>query len=371
MTLMQRIQRAGQGVEPGWEDRDVERVWQGLKRKRRRRAVAATAGVASLVGIAVLALFVVPGRHAVVRPVVQPTDGTVRFADGSTAAPSGGPEASLAVVEDTPERTVVALARGGARFDVVPRSGRVFSVRAGAVTVTVLGTAFSVERVADRVGVTVTRGAVHVDWGAGARRVAAGEDGWFPPLVVSPAAPEEPAVVPATEEPAVVPATEAPAVRHKRKSAEDGAGAAPAEPTTAPTETTGEPAAPAVPDAAKLLADADRARLTGRYEEGVALLRRLVREHPDDQRAPLAAFSLGRILLGELHRPAQAAMAFARARALAPDGPLAEDALAREVEAWARAGDLDRARARGAEYLRAYPNGARAADVTEAVRPNR
>ena len=366
MTLMQRIQRAGQGVEPEWDDRDVERVWQGLKRKRRRRAVAATAGVASAAAIAVLAMFVVPGRQAVVGPVVRSAaapapqqDGTLRFADGSIAVSWGGHEGSLAVVEDTPGRVVVALARGGARFDVVPRAGRVFSVRAGAVTVTVLGTAFSVERVADRVGVTVTRGTVQVDWGAGSRRVAAGDDGWFPPLVVSPAT---------AEKPAVVPPNEAGPVRHKQKPAGDDA-AAPA-PTAAP-EPTDASTAPGEPDAAKLLADADRARLAGRYEEGVALLRRLVREHQDDQRAPLAAFSLGRILLGDLHRPAQAAMAFARARALAPDGPLAEDALAREVEAWAQSGDLDRARARGDEYLRVYPNGTRAADVNEAVRSNR
>jgi transmembrane sensor len=373
MTSMERIQRAGQSLDPGWEERDVERVWQGLKRKRRRRAVAVAAGVASAAGIAVLAMFVVPGRHAVVGPVVQSgparkpalkpapkPEGTLRFADGSTAVSSGN-ESSLAVVEDTPRRVVVALAKGGARFDVVPRAERVFSVRAGAVTVTVLGTAFSVERVADRVGVAVTRGLVQVDWGAGSRRVAAGGDGWFPPLVVSP--------------PAVVPADEAGPIRHKRKPATDDIDAAPAPPSpesaAAPAETAAEPTAPGEPDPAKLLADADRARLAGRHEEGVALLRRLVREHPNDQRAPLAAFSLGRILLGDLHRPAQAAMAFARARALAPNGPLAEDALAREVEAWTRAGDLDRARARGDEYLRVYPNGSRAADVTEAVRPNR
>ena len=98
------------------------------------------------------------------------------------------------------------------------------------------------------------------------------------------------------------------------------------------------------------MADADRARLAGRFEEGASLLERLVREHPGDPRAPLAAFSLGRVLLGELGRPADAARAFARARALAPDGPLADDALAREAEAWARAGDPERARAREAEH---------------------
>ena len=119
--------------------------------------------------------------------------------------------------------------------------------------------------------------------------------------------------------------------------------------------------------ASALLADADRARLAGRFEEGASLLRRLVRDYPGDQRAPLAAFSLGRLLLGELGRPAEAARAFARARALAPVGPLAEDALAREAEAWARAKQLERARARAAEYLRAYPGGRRVADVNDVI----
>jgi transmembrane sensor len=362
MTLMQRIRRAGQEVQPGWDERDVERVWQGLKRKRRRRAVAAGAGVAAVAsaGVALWALLVLPGRGAGVgpaglsspqaaspqaaapkAPAPQPGhDEPMRFADGSTAMPLGARETSLAVVEDTPQRVVVALAKGGARFDVIPRPGRLFLVRAGEVTVSVLGTAFSVERVADRVGVAVTRGAVQVDWGVGARRMAAGEDGWFPPLVVSP---------PTGAADADAKGKASRPVRH--------GGAARKLATSAPPSTVAESTAPAVPpaadqhaDAAKLMADADRARLAGRFEDGAALLQRLIREHPGDPRAPLAAFSLGRLLVGELGRPAEAAQAFARARALAPDGPLANDALAREAEAWARAGDPDRARAREAEY---------------------
>ena len=77
--------------------------------------------------------------------------------------------------------------------------------------------------------------------------------------------------------------------------------------------------------------------------------------------------TLGRPPLGELGRPVGAALAVARARALAPEVPLAEDALAREAEAWARAKQLDLARARATEYLRAYPGGRRAADVNEVI----
>ena len=108
-----------------------------------------------------------------------------------------------------------------------------------------------------------------------------------------------------------------------------------------------------------LLAAADAARLQGRAQEGAALLRRIVQHHRADPRAPLAAFTLGRVLLMELAQPRQAAAAFAEARALAPHGPFAEDALAREVEAWAKAGDDAKARARAQDYLRAYPSGRR------------
>src|SRR6185436_1564482 len=63
--------------------------------------------------------------------------------------------------------------------------GRSFSVAAGGVTVTALGTVFTVDRVEDRVGVVVTRGEVLVDWRLGTRHLRAGEDGWFPPLVIA------------------------------------------------------------------------------------------------------------------------------------------------------------------------------------------
>jgi len=47
------------------------------------------------------------------------------------------------------------------------------------------------------------------------------------------------------------------------------------------------------------------------------------------RRAPLAAFTLGRMLLMELANPTEAAGAFAEARRLSPHGPLAEAALAK------------------------------------------
>src|SRR5262249_40185775 len=102
----------------------------------------------------------------------------------------------------------------------------------------------------------------------------------------------------------------------------------------------------------ELLMAADVARLSHHAADAVEPLGRLVRDHAHDPRAPLGAFTLGRVLLEELGRPRAAAAAFLDVARLAPDGPLVPDALAREVEAWSRAGEVDRARARAEEYLR-------------------
>jgi len=116
-------------------------------------------------------------------------------------------------------------------------------------------------------------------------------------------------------------------------------------------------------DAADLLMAADTARLSGHPAEAVPYLDRIVRSHGDDPRAPLAAFTLGRVLLDELGRPGDAIGAFARARARG--GPLAEDALAREVEAASRAGSPARSHELALLYRQLYPNGRRAKAVSK------
>jgi transmembrane sensor len=112
-----------------------------------------------------------------------------------------------------------------------------------------------------------------------------------------------------------------------------------------------------------LLLAADVARLGGRPDRAVAPLQRLMADHPFDPRAPLGAFTLGRTLLEQLGRPREAARAFATARRLDRGGTLTQDALAREVESWAGAGDADQAHERALEYERLYPNGRRMAAV--------
>jgi transmembrane sensor len=115
-------------------------------------------------------------------------------------------------------------------------------------------------------------------------------------------------------------------------------------------------------DTTDLLLASDTTRLGGYPAEAVPYLERVVRQHTSDPRSSLASFTLGRVFLDELGRPREAAEAFARARRAG--GPLAEDALAREVEAASRAGDTTGSRELAREYLTRYPKGRRLKAVT-------
>jgi outer membrane protein assembly factor BamD (BamD/ComL family) len=104
-----------------------------------------------------------------------------------------------------------------------------------------------------------------------------------------------------------------------------------------------------------LLTAGDRAQLLGHPHQALGFYDQILRENPGDPRAPEAAFIAGRLLLHALDRPRLAAERFAQARRLAPHGPMAEDALAQEIESWARAGQTARARARAEEFRALYP----------------
>jgi transmembrane sensor len=342
--LMQQIANAGARMDTGLSDRDVERLVAGGGRRRRRRRLRRLALAGAAMGGIGLAVVLgtprAPGPAPLTTSVPLRADRptaearTLRLADGSTATPLDA-TSEIAVADPAAEHLGLTLARGRARFQVTRNPARSFVVRAGGVTVTVIGTVFTVERVADRVGVSVERGTVRVGWGVGTAVLGEGQSGWYPPLVVSTAGAPKPAPArPASARP---------------------------QPAVAAPDSVVAP--PVRESAEQLLLQADRERLAGRAEAGVELLRRLLRDHGDDPRAPLAAFTLGRVLLIDLARPQEAAVAFAEVRRLSAGGPFAEDALAREVEAWSKAGQAARARERAQEYLREYPGGRRASAV--------
>lgn len=279
------------------------------------------AGWAALAGVAVVAsALVLVHRRPPVAPLAQaaPAPHPMVLNDGSEIEADAA-QPAIQIAEQTPTRTTVRLSQGAARFRVRHDPRRTFRVDAGLVRIEDLGTVFQVAHQPDgRVRVSVSQGRVAVVWPGGGSRVelGAGDDRTFGPA-------DAPAVA------AVPPVSRASA----------------------------EGRAPGATGPAHLLLAADSARRSGHPAAAVAPLKRLVALYPADPRAPSAAFTLGWVLLAELGRPREAALAFSEAERLAPRGTLAQDAAARVVEAWRKAGDERRAQAAARHYERAYPDG--------------
>ncbi len=381
--IEQAARAARERVSLRWDDARVEALLSRTKARGRRRtvyrvALASAAMIALAAGLSALW----PGgdaREPIARPAEAPReDRVLHLADGSTVTLLGA-DAEVVVMRVSEEEIQLRLDRGAARFDVVPGLPREFRVEAGEVSVAVVGTVFEVRREGDGAHVRVLEGRVRVGWPIDREALlSAGEAARFPRPDQEASAPRAAhrAPEPARSEPArsepvpVVAPDEAQPVRTARRAPRR----AERQDAWMALAESGE-----YEEAARLLEADDRAiesasldvlllasdtmRLTGQPDRALDYLDRAAVLAESDARAPLVAFTRGRLLLTALSRPYDAAEAFARARALAPRGSLAMDALAREVEARAQAGDAVAARARAEEYVARYPNGLRLAAV--------
>jgi transmembrane sensor len=192
---------------------------------------------------------------------------------------------------------------------------------------------FRVEREGELTHVSVERGHVGVTWPGGNQELRAGQQGTFPPAT-------------ATDSPAprgsALGQTWTQLAKAGDYKAAYQAFQTQSQPLTGPEE---------------LMLAADSARLSGHAAEAIPHLSRVYRDFPRDAQAPLAAFTLGRILADQLGRPSQAAEAFRAARGLSATGPLASDAMAREVECLVQAGNGSQAREVAGSYLKLFPRG--------------
>jgi transmembrane sensor len=250
------------------------------------------------------------------------------------------------VVHSSAERLEVRVVRGKSRFRVPRGAKRRLKVVAGQVEISVYAAEFSVACYQDVTDVWAHQGEVIVLWNDQPETIAAGEHRRFQPR-------EEDVVMPADL-----------IERERTAGRSDWRALARDDRFEEAYRTLRRAGESAVRNGvADHMLAADVYRMSGHPREALAPLRRVVKAHSADPRAPLAAFTLGRVLLDDLGQPAAAARAFRSARAFAPSGALAEDALAREVEAWSKAGQENRARERAEVYLRAYPRGHRARSV--------
>jgi transmembrane sensor len=255
--------------------------------------------------------------------------GTVTLADGSRVVVSEGGRVHVETLR--PDAVVLALDVGAVEL-AVPHTLRTLVVRTPGYDVVDVGTRFRVVLDADgSERVDVSEGIVEVKSRAGGavRRLAAG-DSWSSSIPTS-AVPPVPSTV---EPPPSVPAEPAP--------------------SAAARDATGGPK--------ELLETAQRARLAGQPRAAGVALDTLRKRFRSDPRAALAAFELGRLRLDTFADAAGAVEAFDDAIALAPRGPLREDAEARRVEALGIARSAQCPSARDA-FLTRYPGSAHAAVV--------
>jgi transmembrane sensor len=336
-------------------DRIQTRLQKSRQNKRVGLVVAATIATAFLVILsfgrwhAQTARTATATRTSLVASTVPATE--TRFVDGSTAtALTTGAILELKAASES--EIVVAAKSGRYRFDVVPNPGRQFIVHIEEVTVRVLGTQFVVEKLDGRVDVSVERGRVEVTWPLGRRELGVGQSGRFPQNPEVTATPLDSATSEMTDANQIP--SKAVSLLNERSrfielSRQGNYQAAFSMVTRLPNllESSAE----------DLMMAADAARLSNHPGQAVPYLQRITREYARDSRAPLAAFTLGRIYMNQLRQPILAAQAFALVRRLAPAGALVEDALAREAEALDQAGQYVAAERLASEYLRQYPKG--------------
>jgi len=317
----------------------------------------------------------------------------VRFSDGSIVRLEADSRARVVTVTD--HGAGIVLERGGAHVDVVHRHGSRWNVQAGPFEVHVRGTTFDVswDPVRELFSVTLEEGSVTV---AGCslpleRVVAKGEtlrarcrDGEV--VLTDPSNEESPPPVQATQ-PAETP-PEPTAVA----SAENGRAALPpsASASAAPADTVARPSSDVAPprpawrdlllagryaealDAADALglptlcdhADAeglaglgDAARFAGRADDAEFVLRAIRRRFPEDERASVAAFHLGRIAFDQRGAFAEATRWFETYLRERPQGAFSREASGRLIEALDRSGDRSGAIDAARRYLLEYPTG--------------
>jgi transmembrane sensor len=402
-------------VVPVWSDARSDKLLAATRqlgrRRRRRKLIAGAATVLSACGVLYLQFLQptaanVAGARGLAGTTLQPMAADSN-AEASAAALGSKPaplqladgsqvqmltaNAELGVERDEPRNVQLNLTAGAAHFEVVPNKQRQFVVRSAGVEVFVVGTVFDVERQNDRVRVAVSRGKVRVHSALGTLYLQAGESSWFgdndnaePTQALAGDNTESFGDKPEPTQPfgdksetlqsAQPTAASTSVLESKAGSKQRGAragrhsGARDDAPRWRSLSQGGDyesayqmlAQGTIVEDDSEALLDAaDAARLSGHPEDSLKYLRSVLTRHRSSPVAPLAAFTLGRVLLERLGEPTEAAAAFATARELAPVGSLAQDALAREVEAWSKGGHPQEAYDRARLYVSSYPEGRR------------
>lgn len=350
-------------------DAEVDDTWQRLdgslrpERSPRKWLVLAGAAAAALViGFVLISSGLIrkPSEGLMleagtaIATGTAPLTGTLR--EGSMVQAEVASSGAVEVVSASQVR--VRIDRGAMRFDVAKNPSRRFSVVAGDVEVRVVGTRFVVRREATA-SVQVERGVVEV-WKGGEQRavLTAGQTWEEPRQAVAPVIEPETDSEVEAEELAHEPATPSMPVK-KKATKHKRALVAKEEPIADPVPSTVNPE----PDPSALFKAALDARRAGQAPEAANAFRTFLSSFPNDSRAGLAHFELGRLQMDQLGAPSSAIDSLEHSIARSPNGSHVEDAMARLVRLHDQ---LRHAKACGtskAAYLGRFPSGVHAATL--------
>jgi transmembrane sensor len=345
-------------LKQGASEEELQRIWRGIQRHSVRKPAHWT----PLLLVVVFSGLVFAGVKSW-WPVARSEEG-LRDQSGralsliESSAPRGtnlsdgsrielSADSALEVLDNDGDSFVCALRRGQVTFDVVPAGPRRWKIEVGAVAIEVVGTRFRVARRASSVLVEVERGAVLVrgeNVRDGVQKLQPGARLEVPtarPLSAEAPRPALPAPMASSESPAPV------------TSSQEGAAAG----------SGGGGLGAAQPASTDLLTLADQQRRRGDLQSAIQTLKQAVEREPNGARGAMAAFTLGKLLLDGTGQPVEAAAAFRACLNRSPPAAIAEDALARLVEAQSRSGAREAALGTAREYQKRYPNGRRLSDV--------
>lgn len=377
-----------------WTDKRNDEVLRRIEGRRRRFTISTVALGSAVLAMAasIVIIWFAQGRTTQqlsvrdTQPEVYVSSKSalkgIELGDGSRAVGPGS--GALILVSETDSQVSFTLESGKAWFDVKPSDERRVEVVVDDVRVNVSGTEFVVEVVGDFVHVWVHRGEAEVHSPEGVDSLGEGEERRFPSKNSAEESPKRVRILTDTKRSTreKIPSSERSRTDKSRlnkgKSHDsdvlDTHPPSKVEPKMSSDtveETLGKPeiddsasdkrvqsrTQSPVSTVASLWDRADKARRQGKDKEAAKALATLVNEHANDPRAALAAFTLGRVLVNSNRQHSTAARAFAKARKLSPGGPLAEDALFREIEAWYAAKDMRRVKSRSSKYVRLFPTG--------------
>ncbi len=323
----------------------------------RRRVILLTTLALMSIGTGMTVWYLLRGHHA---PAAQ----VQRFVDGSEVIPLS-PDAELVAAVANVDRTVIRLENGAARFQVVAQRNRLFWVETVGCTVEVLpqGAGFLIGREdKNRFRVSVSRGEVNVLCGRTQQLVGQGQSALFPPE--SPKLGLDDAMVGKLPKPLSEPSHDA-GSPHFERHANWRALAVESRFAEAYHQLKQESLAiEALESPAELLLAADVFRMSLHPDEAELPLKLLLERFPEDARAAVAAFSLGRLFSEGNHNDyRRAAGYFAMVNKLVPGSSMVDDASVREIEAWMHAGDRPMARRRAEEFAQGHPSSERASEM--------